>query len=415
MPKLTDAQIRSVKSEKPKKMWDGDGLSLFISAAGGKLWRYRYTFGGKEKLLSLGQYPALSLSAARAARNDAKAILKSGRDPSVVKKLGRLATVAASANTFEAIGREWYELQKPQWTERHADDVLTSLERDVFPALGSIPIDDIAAANVLALLRPIEKRGAKETARRIRQRMSAIFVYAISSGRAQNDPAAIVKGAMAPMVKGRQPAVTDLDEARAMLRKAEAEKAHPVTKLALRLRALTVVRPGTLATTPWAEWADLDADQPIWHIPAERMKMRKQHKDDEARDFLVPLSTQAVDAIATLRVLTGRGPLAFPNSRFAHKPMSENAIGYLLNRAGYHHKHVPHGWRATFSSVMNELYPADRHVIDLMLAHVPKDKVEGAYNRARYLDRRRELAQAWADLLLKDAVDPVDLLLGPRR
>ncbi len=415
MPKLTDAQIRSVKSEKPKKMWDGDGLSLFISAAGGKLWRYRYTFGGKEKLLSLGQYPALSLSAARAARNDAKAILKSGRDPSVVKKLGRLATVAASANTFEAIGREWYELQKPQWTERHADDVLTSLERDVFPALGSIPIDDIAAANVLALLRPIEKRGAKETALRIRQRMSAIFVYAISSGRAQNDPAAIVKGAMAPMVKGRQPAVTDLDEARAMLRKAEAEKAHPVTKLALRLLALTVVRPGTLATTPWAEWADLDADQPIWHIPAERMKMRKQHKDDEARDFLVPLSTQAVDAIATLRVLTGRGPLAFPNSRFAHKPMSENAIGYLLNRAGYHHKHVPHGWRATFSSVMNELYPADRHVIDLMLAHVPKDKVEGAYNRARYLDRRRELAQAWADLLLKDAVDPVDLLLGPRR
>ncbi len=415
MPKLTDAQIRSVKSEKPKKMWDGDGLSLFISAAGGKLWRYRYTFGGKEKLLSLGQYPALSLSAARAARNDAKAILKSGRDPSVVKKLGRLATVAASANTFEAIGREWYELQKPQWTERHADDVLTSLERDVFPALGSIPIDDIAAANVLALLRPIEKRGAKETARRIRQRMSAIFVYAISSGRAQNDPAAIVKGAMAPMVKGRQPAVTDLDEARAMLRKAEAEKAHPVTKLALRLLALTVVRPGTLATTPWAEWADLDADQPIWHIPAERMKMRKQHKDDEARDFLVPLSTQAVDAIATLRVLTGRGPLAFPNSRFAHKPMSKNAIGYLLNRAGYHHKHVPHGWRATFSSVMNELYPADRHVIDLMLAHVPKDKVEGAYNRARYLDRRRELAQAWADLLLKDAVDPVDLLLGPRR
>ncbi len=415
MPKLTDAQIRSVKSEKPKKMWDGDGLSLFISAAGGKLWRYRYTFGGKEKLLSLGQYPALSLSAARAARNDAKAILKSGRDPSVVKKLGRLATVAASANTFEAIGREWYELQKPQWTERHADDVLTSLERDVFPALGSIPIDDIAAANVLALLRPIEKRGAKETARRIRQRMSAIFVYAISSGRAQNDPAAIVKGAMAPMVKGRQPAVTDLDEARAMLRKAEAEKAHPVTKLALRLLALTVVRPGTLATTPWAEWADLDADQPIWHIPAERMKMRKQHKDDEARDFLVPLSTQAVDAIATLHVLTGRGPLAFPNSRFAHKPMSENAIGYLLNRAGYHHKHVPHGWRATFSSVMNELYPADRHVIDLMLAHVPKDKVEGAYNRARYLDRRRELAQAWADLLLKDAVDPVDLLLGPRR
>ncbi|QDB99740.1 integrase arm-type DNA-binding domain-containing protein [Mesorhizobium sp. 8] len=416
MANLTDARIRAAKAaEKPYKLADGGGLHLFVSPAGGKLWRYRYMFGGKEKLLSLGAYPDLSLAVAREARDGAKATLKAGRDPSIVKKLGKLASAQSTANTFEAIGREWYELQKPQWTERHAADVLTSLERDVFPTFGNIPIEDITAADMLALLRPIEKREAKETARRIRQRMSAIFVYAIASGRAANDPAAIVKGAMAPMKKGRQPAITNLDDARAMLRKADAEAAHPVTKLALRLLALTVVRPGTLAATPWAEWTNLDPDLPLWHIPAERMKLRLQHKDDEARDFLVPLSRQAADAIATLRVLTGRGPLAFPNARHAHKPMSENAMGYLLNRAGYHHKHVPHGWRATFSSVMNERYPADRHIIDLMLAHVPKDKVEGAYNRAQYLDRRRELAQAWADLILKDAADPVDLLIGPRR
>jgi integrase len=265
---------------------------------------------------------------------------------------------------------------------------------------------------VLACLRPIEKRGAKETARRIRQRMSAVFVYAVASGRAENDPAAMVKKAMAPMKKGKQPAITDLAKAREMLQKAEAEMAHPVTKLALRLLALTAVRPGTLTPTPWSEWTPLGD---TWHIPAERMKLRLHYKDDEARDHLVPLSRQALEAIDALRQVSGRGPLAFPNTRHAHKPMSENAIGYLLNRAGYHHRHVPHGWRATFSSVMNERFPADRHVIDLMLAHVPKDKVEGAYNRALYLDRRRELAQEWADIILEGALPASKLLEGPRR
>lgn len=420
MAKLTDTQVRNAKpADKPYKLTDGGGLHLYVTA-GIKSWRYRYEVRGqggkdKEKLLTLGTYPALSLADARKARDEARDTVKAGRDPGVTKKLRKLASAESAANTFEVIGREWYELQKPQWAERHAHDVLVSLERDVFPVLGSVPIAEITAPEILAMLRPIEKRDAKETARRIRQRISAIFVFAIASGRATNDPAAIVKGAMAPMKKGRQPAITDLEAARAMLAKAEAEPAHPVTKLALRLLALTVVRPGTLAGTPWAEWTGLDADKPLWHIPAERMKLRLQHKDDEARDFLAPLSWQAVDAIGALRTLTGRGPLAFPNSRHAHKPMSENAIGYLLNRAGYHHKHVPHGWRATFSSVMNERYRADKPVIDLMLAHVPKDKVEGAYNRALHLERRRELAQIWADLILEGAPPAIDLVAGPRR
>ena len=413
---LSDTEIRKAKpADKPYKMTDGGGLHVFVSPAGGKLWRYRYQFGGKEKLLSLGSYPALSLAAARVARDEAKEILRGGRDPSVTKKLRKLAGVTDSVNTFEAIAREWYELNKSQWAERHAHDVLVSLERDVFPALGNIPIKDISAQDALALLRKIENRDAKETARRIRQRMSAVFVYAIATGRGENDPAAVVKGAMAPMKKGRQPAITDLDQARAMLAKAEAEPAHPVTKLALRILALTAVRPGTLTATPWSEWADLDQNEPVWQIPAERMKLRLQHKDDEARDHLVPLSRQAVEAIAALRTISGRGPLAFPNTRHAHKPMSENAIGYLLNRAGFHHKHVPHGWRATFSTVMNERFQADRAVIDLMLAHVPKDKVEGAYNRALRLNRRRELAQLWADLILEEARPASELLVGPRR
>lgn len=418
MPKLTDAEVQRAKpAEKPYKMPDGGGLHLYVSTAGGKLWRYRYEIGGKEKLFSLGSYPEMPLEAARKARDEARDTVANGRDPAAFKKLRKLAATQSADNTFEAIAREWYALNKPQWVERHAQDVIDSLENDqnaIFKTIGKIPITDITAPDVLALLRPIEKRAAKETARRIRQRMSAIFVYAIASGRATSDPAAIVKGAMAPMKKGRQPAITDLAAARTMLTKVDAETAHPVTKLALRILALTVVRPGTLIGTPWTEWDGLDAEQPLWHIPAERMKLRLQHKDDEARDFLVPLAKQTADAIATLHSLTGRGPLAFPNARHAHKQMSENAIGYLLNRAGYHHRHVPHGFRALFSTVMNERFRADKPVIDLMLAHVPKDRVEAAYNRAEHLERRRELAQIWADLILEGACPASELLFGPR-
>ncbi|CCE00584.1 conserved hypothetical protein [Bradyrhizobium sp. STM 3809] len=177
---------------------------------------------------------------------------------------------------------------------------------------------------------------------------------------------------------------------------------------------MTALRPGTLIAAPWVEFDDLDASSPIWVVPAERMKLRLQYKDDQSRDHLVPLSTQARDVLRALRPLTGRTPYLFPNQRHAHRPASENAIGYLLNRAGYHHRHVPHGWRATFSTVMNERYKHDRHIIDLMLAHVPKNAVEGAYNRAEHLDRRVELAQAWADLLMVDQM-PIKDILSLRR
>jgi integrase len=410
---LTDTAIRKAKpGDKPYKLADGGGLHVYITPAGSKLWRYRYEIGGKEKLLSIGPYPDVGVTEARTARDTARATLREGRDPAVTKKLQKLAHVTSGANTFEVIAREWHTLQLSHWVERHATDVITSLEKEVFPTLGNVPITDITAQTVIALLRTVEKRGAKETARRIRQRMSAVFVYAISTGRAENDPAATVQKAMAPLIKGRQPAITDLSEARQMLVKAESEVAHPVTKLALRILALTAVRPGTLITTPWTEW---QATEDIWCVPAARMKLRLHHKDDDAHDHLVPLSRQALEAIEALRRLTGRGPLAFPNTRHAHRPMSENAIGYLLNRAGYHHRHVPHGFRSTFSSVMNERYKADRPVIDLMLAHKPKEKVEAAYNRALHLDRRKELAQIWADLILEGAKPAADLLVGPRR
>jgi integrase len=413
---LSDVKVRNAKpADKPYKLPDGAGLHLFVTKAGGRLWRYRYQIGGKEKLLSLGPYPSVSLADARQARDKAKALLREGRDPGVVKRQQKLLNGVEQATTFEAVAREWYELNKRKWAPNHASDVIGSLERDVFPKLGSRPIKEISATEVLSVLRQIEARPAIETAHRIRQRMSAVFVYAIASGRGETDPAAIVRGAMAPVIKRRQPAVTSLENARAMLLRVEGEPAHPVTKLAHRLLALTALRPGTLIQAPWAELDELDEDEPLWIVPAARMKLLLRHKGDEARDHLVPLPRQAVEVIEAVRTLSGKGPLVFPNTRHAHKPMSENAIGYLLNRAGYHHKHVPHGWRSTFSTLMNERFPHDRQVIDMMLAHTPKDKVESAYNRAEHLERRRELAQEWADLILEGAKPAEELLNGPRR
>lgn len=410
---LTDVQIRKAKPrERDYRLPDGGGLHLFVKTTGSKLWRMRYELDRKEKLLSFGAYPEVSLADARGQRDRARALIRQGKDPAEEAKRKR---VAPAGETFEDVAREWHRLQAPTWGATHASDVLRSLERDSFPDIGARRLSDIDPPEVLRLLRKIEARPAVETAHRVRQRISAVFVYAIASGIASQDPAAIVQGAMAPVVRGRQPAIKDLGSARGMLAKVEAEVAHPLTKLAMRLLALTVVRSGALTTTPWDELNGLNPDEPLWIIPAARMKLRLHLKDDEARDMLVPLSRQAIETIEAARLLSGRGRFVFPSTRSTLKPMSENALGYLLNRAGYHGRHVPHGWRATFSTIMNERHRADRAVIDLMLSHVPKDLVEGAYNRADHLVRRRELAQEWADLILEGRPPAAELLKGPRR
>lgn len=395
---LTDTAIKKAKpADKPYKLTDGRGLYLFITPAGGKHWRMRYEIQGKEKVVTFGPYPDVSLADAREQRDKARSTLREGLDPSVVKQQ---QVIENQTTTFEALAREWHTLNTPQWTERHTADVLGSLERDVFPTLGPVPIKKITPPMVLDVLRKIERRPAIETAKRVRQRMSAVFVYAIASGRGETDPAAVVQSALAPLIKGKQPAVTTLDEAREVLRKAEEIPAHPVTRLAMRILALTVVRPGELRGAKPDE-----INGAVWIVPAERMKMKVEHQ--------VPLSHQAVEAIQALRIVS-KGPLLFPSARHAHQPMSENALGYLLNRAGYHHRHVPHGWRATFSTIMNERHRDDWRVIDAMLAHAPKDKIEGAYNRAEYMTRRAELAQDWSDLLLEGRPGPMELL-GLRR
>jgi integrase len=425
---LTDLKARQAKAaEKDYKLPDSGGLYLFVTTKGYKSWRLKYRHLGKEKRLVFGPYPEVTLAEARERRDEAKRQLRDHRDPAVEARKRRLAAAADHAATFQIVARRWHSMHSARWTKVHCDDVLRSLEREVFPALGAIPMKEIDAPLVLATLRKIEGRGSLETAKRVRQRISAVFVHAISEGICATDPAAVVAKALKPArKKAPQPALTDLSELSALLRAVESSGASPVTKVASRLLALTAVRPGTLRGVTWDEFEGIDwssggtGESPLWRIPAERMKLVVDRKGDASYEHLVPLSRQAMQALVAIRPLTGRYPFVFPGVRHAHRPMSENALGYLYNRCGYHGRHVPHGWRAAFSTVMNERAEragrsGDRAVIDLMLAHVPANKVEGAYNRAAYMERRREIAQEWADLLSED-LDPAEALLGaPRR
>lgn len=426
MAGLTDAKVRAAKpAEKPYKLSDGGQLYLHVTPAGGRSWRMNYQFGrnaaGKpaQKTLTIGPYPAISLKEAREARDQAKAMLAKGIEPKPADLFQRGGPREDRRPRFEAVGRTWHTIQAKGWSKVHAADVLDSLEADVFPAIGDMPVADIAAADVYKVLERIVDRGAVETAHRIRQRISAIFVHAVALGMAPSDPAATLGVALPKKPKAKpQPSITTLAALRQLLVDCEAERCRAPTKLALRLLALTAVRPGEIHGARWCEFEDLDGSDPIWRIPAARMKGDQDRKSEAGGDHLVPLAPQAVAVINAMKPFTGDIELVFPSDRHRHRPMSENTLRALLIRAGYYQRHVPHGFRASFSTIMNERCERawreaghsgaspDRAIIDLMLAHVPDNRVEGAYNRAAYMDRRRELACEWADLLLADMWPP---------
>ena len=415
---LTDAKIKAAKPrDTAYKLVDSQQLYLHVTPAGGRHWRMNYTYGknaaGKpaQKTLTFGPYPAVTLLDARRKRDEAKELLREGRDPAIERRVSSQARAAENENTFKPVALRWHELRKPTWSTVHAADVLQSLERDVFPSIGDLPLHSIESPKVLELLNAVEQRGAIETAHRLRQRISDIFVYAIATGIAKADPAASLAKALRKKPRSKkQPSIIDrirdhegqLKAVRKLLRDCDDERCRASTKFALRLLALTAVRPNEIQNARWAELEDLDGAEPLWRIPAARMKGDQDRKAEEEGDHLVPLSRQAVEVIRALRPLTGGFQLMFPSERHVHKPISENTLRALLIRAGYYQRHVPHGFRAAFSTIMNDRpdkQDGDRAVIDLMLAHVPKDKIEGAYNRASYMPRRRELAQEWADMV----------------
>ncbi|RYG85838.1 MAG: integrase [Alphaproteobacteria bacterium] len=317
---------------------------------------------------------------------------------------------------MEIYAMRWHEAQKDRWSAVHVRKVEQALRRDVLPDLGRVPISEIDGPMLLRTLRKVEARGAIDTAKRIRQHMSAIFQFAMAEGVAAGDPAAgIVKGLRPSPPAGQQPAVRSIEEAREILRTMDASTSDPQTKLASRLLALTAVRPGIVRAATWSEiegvdWTDPGAPSPaaFWRIPAARMKLEQEDKTDKAFEHLVPLPEQAVAVLRQLRRLSGAHEFIFRSVRSSTKPMSENTIGYMYARNGYSGRHVPHGWRATFSTVMNERAVAarrleDRPIIDGMLAHKLKgiSGSEMAYNRAIHWSRRCELAAEWADLLMK--------------
>lgn len=418
---LTDLRCKSAKpSDKPYKLADDRGLFLFVTKTGFKSWRWKYRFAGQEKQLVLGPYPLYSLAHARTWRDEASRTLRDGLDPGQLRKQRIAAIAADTVNSFEAIARRWHEKREATWSTKHAAAVLASLTDNVFPRLGKLPITKIDVPLVLAVVQAIEDRGAVETAHRVRGRMSDVFGFAIGAGLATNDPAAIVQKAMRPISKGRRPALRTIEDARALLRAAESIPAHPATKLASRLLAITAVRPGVLRTAPPTEFEALDGPAPIWRVPAARMKLSLERKADASFEFIVPLPPQAVEIVRLALRLSDGSPFLFPSTHHYHRPMSENTIGFLYNRLpAFVGRHVPHGWRATFSTIMNELAdrlnrPGDRAIIDLMLAHTPPG-VEGLYNRAAYMPRRREIVDEWATLLLKGLPPAEQLLHGPRK
>ena len=372
---------------KPYRLADGQGLYLEVVPSGSRYWRLKYRFAGKEKRLAIGVYPAVSLAKARQVATEARALLKDGFDPSVKKRERARELKLAAANSFETVARDWHATMSPKWTPHHADDVIESLEKDIFPALGQRPIADLKAPELLEAIRKIEKRGAIDIAQRVRQRCSAVFAYAIGSGFVENNPIAGMKGIFVTRKKEPRPMLprAELPE---FLRKLEGHKGDRLVQLALRLIILTMVRTVELRG---ARWEEFDFERKLWSIPAERMKMRMPH--------VVPLSQQAVAALEEVNAITGRYELSFPGRSDNRKPISENTMLYALYRMGYHRRATTHGFRALASTVLNESGKWSPDAIERQLAHREQNAVRAAYHRAEYLEERTRMMQWWADFL----------------
>ena len=392
---LTDTAIRAAKpKDKTFKLFDSGGLYLEINPAGGKWWRWKYRFADKEKRLSFGVYPDVSLKLAREKRDAARQQLGKGIDPGQARKAEKIAQ--AGAESFEAIAHEWHAKFSPGWAPSHGDRILRRLENDLFPWLGKRPIAEIEAPDLLAVLRRIESRGALETAHRALQNCGQVFRYAVATGRAKRDPTGDLRGALPPPKEKHHASIIEPKRVAELLRAIDSYKGFFATKCAFRLAPLVFVRPGELRK---AQWSEIDLDKAEWRIPAERMKMREQH--------IVPLSRQAVEILRELEPLTNRAILvkpnvpcyAFPSARTRERPMSENAILAALRRMGYTNEEMTgHGFRSMASTLLHE-QGWNHQVIERQLAHAERNAVSAAYNFAEHLPERRKMMQAWADYL----------------
>jgi integrase len=381
---LTDTAVRNAKGrERPLKLGDGGGLHLLVNPDGTRYWRMAYRYQGRQKTLALGVYPIVSLADARMARDAAKKLLARDVDPSQVRKDQKRGARLSAKNTFEAVAREWCENQKEGWTARYHNHVVTQLEADVYPQIGSQPIMDIEPPELLAVLRNVEKRGALEIAKRLRQTVGQVFRYGIVTGRAKRDPSVDLKGALKAAGRQAHHKAMPREDLPEFLRASSAYDGAARTRLGLRLAMLTFVHTTELRA---ARWDEIDLEGAEWRIPAERMKMRSPH--------IVPLSRQAVETFAELGAIAGKSPYVFP-SPGVEGCMSNNTMLYAMYRMGFHGRATVHGFRAVASTLLNEMgFHPDW--IERQLAHDERNKVRAAYNHAQYLPERRRMMQQWA-------------------
>ncbi|EFK2117110.1 tyrosine-type recombinase/integrase, partial [Escherichia coli] len=385
---LNDMQIRRAKPEaKAYTLGDGQGLPLLVEPNGSKSWRFRYRYAGKPKMISLGVYPTITLAEARARRDEARKIVAEGKNPSEVRKEQKLALRIQSENAFEKIAREWHQMKSAKWSAGYASDIIEAFQNDIFPYVGTRPVGEIKPLELLNVLRKIEKRGALEKMRKVRQRCSEVFRYAIATGRAEFNPAADLSSALEVHKSNHFPFLKS-DEIPDFLRALDSYAGSRLVQIATKLLMVTGVRTIELRAALWQEF---DLDNAIWEIPAERMKMRRPH--------LVPLSTQVLGFLNELKSMTGNYRYVFPGRNDPNKPMSEASVNQLIKRIGYAGKLTGHGFRHTLSTILHE-NGFNTAWIEMQLAHVDKNTIRGVYNHAQYIEDRKKMMQWYSDFII---------------
>ena len=397
---LTNTSVRNAKPAKRLfKLFDERGLFLLVTPAGGKWWRLKYRFEGKEKTLSMGVYPDIGLKDARERRDEARKLLALGTDPSDNRKAAKSMREDRAANSFEVLAREWFAKYSPSWAATHASKIMQRLERDVFPWLGARPVAEITSPELLAAMRRIEARGALESAHRALSNCGQVFRYAVATGRAQRDPSGDLRGALAPYKRDHFAAITDPKRVGPLLREIDGYQGTFTVNSALRLAPLVFVRPGELRG---AQWADVDLEKAEWRYTATKT----------GTPHIVPLATQAVAILRELHAVTGHGQYLFPSARSPRRAMSDNAILAALRRMGIAKDEMSgHGFRAMARTILDEVLGVRPDLIEHQLAHAVRDPLGRAYNRTAHLPERRKMMQQWADYLdkLKAGADVIPL------
>jgi integrase len=388
---LTIKKIEHTRSkEKQFKLSDGGGLYLLVHPNNGKYWRVKYRFEGKEKTLSLGTFPEISLAEAREKRDAAKKQLANGIDPNDAKRARGASRAADVVDSFESVAREWHRKFSGNLTPDHAADKLRRLENNVFPTIGAIPVADLRATDLLPVLERISDRGAVVLAHRVRSLCGEVVRHAVRTGRANYDFTPALREAIPPPPKDTHfAAITDPKEVGPLLRAIDGYQGSSVVRWAMQLAPLVFVRPGELQKM---EWSEIDFDNSEWNIPAEKMKIGKPH--------LVPLSYQAVAILREAHALTGSGQYVFPSHRTKDRPLCDNALLAALRRMGYTKQEMtPHGFRAMARTILDEVLNERPDLIEHQLAHTVRDPLGRAYNRTTHLDKRRIMMQRWANYL----------------